>query len=104
MADKARVNIFVSKEVKDWYKEKASEAGMSMSSLMAFALKRYKEEKQREDEVYNWFDEKEKETLDEVARKVLDKVFKKMSQEIFEEVKNSGDLDEIEKEFNEKEN
>lgn len=102
LADKARVNIFISKEVKEWFKDKSSDAGISMSALMAFVLKKYKEEQEREEEVYNWFNEKEKETLDKVARKVFDKVFDKMSQEIFEEVKNSGDLEEIEKEFNKK--
>lgn len=41
----ARVNIFMSKELKQWYKDKSKETGISMSAFMAIALSEYKDQK-----------------------------------------------------------
>lgn len=42
----ARVNIFMSKDLKQWYKDRSSDTGISMSSMMAIALSEYKDQKE----------------------------------------------------------
>jgi len=38
MAETVRVNIYVSKEIKEYYEQQASRTGASMSAVMAMAL------------------------------------------------------------------
>lgn len=44
--EKARVNIYLSEEVKQYYKNKAAEMGLSMSQYMHMALKQQMEQEQ----------------------------------------------------------
>ena len=41
-----RVTIFISAEMKEWYKIEASKMGLSMSALMATALYQHREQKE----------------------------------------------------------
>lgn len=94
MSDRARVNIFISEELKAWYKKRAKETGLSMSAMMAFVLQEYKDTKDREEKVYGWFDHKEREDIGKVVRKVIDKVIEKKEEELVEQLVN-GKLDEV---------
>jgi hypothetical protein len=43
--DTVRINIFVPREVKEWYQLTAKKHGTSMSSYMAIALREYMDQK-----------------------------------------------------------
>jgi len=45
-ANSVRVNIWVSKDLKEWFQSYAEKCGMSMSSLMAFALFQFREKEE----------------------------------------------------------
>ena len=41
-----RVNITISKELNEWYREQAGDMGIAISGLMCVALAQYREQKQ----------------------------------------------------------
>lgn len=44
-----RLNISASEDVREWYKVKAEEHGMSMSALMSFVLTQYKKNEEQKE-------------------------------------------------------
>lgn len=45
-SDKARVNITISMDVKEWFQKQAESFGCPMSSMMAIALAQYKQQQE----------------------------------------------------------
>lgn len=97
MSDRARVNIFISADLKSWYKEKAKEAGLSMSAMMGFVLQEYRDTKQRKADVYDWFDGDEKEHIEKVVNKVFEKAIEKKNEEMVKKFIDENGMEEIEK-------